>query len=80
MGFRFYKRINLGGGFGFNLSKSGISPSFRTKMGSISPKGFSARTGIPGASYRSSFGKGSGCLVIVFLFLSLIAMFVHNSF
>ena len=63
MGFRYQKRINLGKGLGVNLSKSGISPSLRTKKGSISSKGFSVRTGIPGLSYRKSFSKAgkSGC-------------------
>ncbi len=59
MGFRFYKRINIGGGLGFNVSKSGISPSVRTPLGSFSSKGFSLRTGIPGLSYRSSGKKGN---------------------
>ncbi|WP_409187172.1 DUF4236 domain-containing protein [Antarcticibacterium sp. 1MA-6-2] len=44
MGFRFQKRINLGKGLGLNISKSGISPSIRTKVGSISSKGYSVRT------------------------------------
>jgi len=36
MSFRFQKRVKLGGGFGLNISKSGISPSLRTKMGTFS--------------------------------------------
>jgi hypothetical protein len=43
MGFRFQKRIKLGKGIGLNISKSGISPSIRTKKGSISSKGYSIR-------------------------------------
>ncbi len=52
MGIRYQKRIKLGKGVGLNVSKSGVSPSLRTKYGSIGPKGFSIRTGIPGLSYR----------------------------
>ncbi|TDW48740.1 uncharacterized protein DUF4236 [Flavobacterium sp. 270] len=59
MGFRFQKRIKLGGGFGLNISKSGISPSLRTKMGSFSNKGYSVRTGISGIGYQKS-----GCMLI----------------
>lgn len=70
MGFRFQKRINLGKGFGLNISMSGISPSLRTKSGSISSKGFSVRTGIPGVSYRKSY-KSSGCLLALLLYISL---------
>jgi hypothetical protein len=66
MGFRFQKRINFGSGFGLNLSKSGVRASFRTKRGSIGSNGFSIKTGIPGFSYRKSFGKSrSGCIVLL---------------
>ena len=58
MGFRFQRRLNYGAGLGLNLSKSGASPSFRSKAGAISMKGFSIRTGIPGLSFRRSWGKG----------------------
>ena len=62
MGFKFQKRINLGGGLGFNISKSGISPSLRTQLGSISNKKISAKTGIPGVSYDNTFKSNkSGC-------------------
>jgi len=60
MGFRYQKRVNLGDGVGVNISKSGLSTSYRTKYGSIGSRGFSVRTGIPGLSFRSSFGKGKG--------------------
>jgi hypothetical protein len=66
MGFRFQRRLNLSHGFGLNISKSGISPSLRTRGGSIGTKGYSIRTGISGLSYRARFGKkdaGSGVLV-----------------
>jgi len=70
MGFRFQKRINLGKGLGLNISKSGISPSLRTKSGTVSSKSFSVKTGIPGVSYRKSY-KSSGCLLSILLYLSL---------
>ena len=60
MGFRFQKRIKLGGGLGFNISKSGISPSLRTKMGTFSKSGYSVKTGISGLRYQNS-----GCIVLI---------------
>ncbi len=57
MGMRFYKRI--GGKAGLNLSKSGLSASFRTRGGSIGTRGYSLRTGISGLFFRGSWGKGS---------------------
>lgn len=70
MGFRFNKRINLGKGLGFNVSKSGISPSVRTKIGSFSSKGFSVKTGISGVSYRKS-NNSKGCLLVITFYVSL---------
>ncbi len=72
MGFKYNKRIKLGKGFGLNVSKSGISPSYRTKRGSLSSKGYSIRTGIPGLTYRKSFkkSKGNGCLILLFILIS----------
>ena len=68
VGLRYQKRVNLGGGAGLNVSKSGVSPSYRTKYGSIGFKGFSFRTGIPGLSFRSSFGgKNGGAFLIAAL-------------
>jgi hypothetical protein len=80
MGFRFQKRIKLGGGLGLNISKSGISPSLRTKAGTISNKGFSVRTGVPGASYRKSFNtsKSSGCLFAFIMYLGLGVYFINS--
>lgn len=60
MGFRFQKRIKLGGGLGLNISKSGISPSLRTKMGTFSKSGYSVKTGISGMRYQNS-----GCIVLI---------------
>ena len=68
MGFRYQKRINLGNGGGFNLSKTGISYSQRTKYGSIGSKGFSIRTGIPGLTFRSSWGKSKEGVIVLLVF------------
>jgi hypothetical protein len=77
MSFRFQKRIKLGGGFGLNISKSGISPSLMTKGGTISNKGFSIRTGVSGVSYRKSFNssKSNGCLLTVIIYFSFGVLF-----
>ena len=77
MGFRFQKRIKIGKGLGVNISKSGISPSYRSKEGSVSLKGVSIKTGVPGVTYRKSFSKskGGGCLgffLILFITGSLV--------
>jgi hypothetical protein len=72
MGFRFQKRIKLGGGLGLNISKSGISPSFRTKMGTFSKNGYSTKTGIPGVRCQNS-----GCLVL-FLFTGLLTFLIYT--
>jgi hypothetical protein len=72
MGLRIQKRINVGKGLGINVSKSGFSTSFRSKSGSFSSKGYSIRSGIPGISYRGSFGKAkSGCLVVLIVFIGV---------
>lgn len=68
MGFRFNKRISIGKGFGFNISKSGVSPSIRTKLGSFSTKGFSIRTGVPGLSYRKT-ANSKGCLFSIIIYI-----------
>lgn len=80
MGFRYQKRIKLGKGLGLNISKSGISPSFRTKKGSISSKGYSIRSGIPGLTYRKTFSKSSskGCLLILLVPLTIIYILVEQ--
>ncbi len=72
MGFRVQKRINLGGGLGINIGKKGFSTSYRGKSGSISSKGYTIKTGIPGVSYRSS-GK-SGCLVVIVFIIGIIGI------
>ena len=72
MGFRFQKRIKLGGGLGFNISKSGISPSLRTKMGTFSKNGYSVKTGISGVRYQNS-----GCMVF-FAFTGIITFLLFT--
>jgi uncharacterized protein YegL len=72
MGWRYYRRVNLGRGLGLNVSKSGISPSFRTRFGSLGAKGFSVRTGIPGLSYRSARGRGGADAAVIVLFFTAV--------
>ncbi len=62
---------------GINVSKSGVTPSYRTKRGSISTKGYSIRTGIPGLSYRKKFSKtkNSGCVLALVPWILLIIIF-----
>ncbi|MFH6999779.1 DUF4236 domain-containing protein [Flavobacterium sp. FlaQc-57] len=72
MGFRFQKRIRLGGGFGLNISKSGISPSLRTKMGTFGKSGYSVKTGISGVRYQNS-----GCLVL-FIFTGFVTFLIYH--
>ena len=72
MGFRFQKIINLGGGLGFNISKAGISPSLRTKVGTFSKNGYSVKTGISGMRYQNS-----GCIVL-FAFTGIISFLIFT--
>tara|TARA_R110002051_G_scaffold325872_1_gene432755 strand:+ start:1469 stop:1723 length:255 start_codon:yes stop_codon:yes gene_type:complete len=80
MSFRFNKRIKLSKSIGINVSKSGITPSVRTKSGGLSSKGYSIRTGIPGLTYRKTFSKAknSGCMVSILITLTIIILFVEN--
>lgn len=73
MSFRFQRRIKLGKGLGLNLSKNGVSPSYKTKHGSIGSRGYSIRTGIPGLTYRKSFSKSknTGCVFFLILLISM---------
>ncbi|WP_394970387.1 DUF4236 domain-containing protein [uncultured Croceitalea sp.] len=81
MAFRFQKRIKLGKGLGINVSKSGITPSYRNRKGSLSTKGYSVRTGIPGLTYRKTFSKtrNVGCLVLLILPLCIMLTFFSCS-
>ena len=71
MGFRFQRRVNLSGGWGLNASKSGGSLSYRGRGGSIGTRGFSIRSGIPGLSFRQSWGKNAGATGLILVFVSL---------
>ncbi|SEE49897.1 DUF4236 domain-containing protein [Tenacibaculum sp. MAR_2010_89] len=73
MGLQFYRRLKLGKGLGLNISKSGISPSLRTKIGAVSSKGYSIKTGIKGLNYRKYYSKKEaiGCFGIVFTIISV---------
>jgi uncharacterized protein YegL len=75
LGFRYCRRINLGRGLGLNVSKSGLSTSYRTKFGSIGSRGFSVRTGIPGLSYRGG-GKSAGAAAAFVALVSLAAVVI----
>ncbi|WP_457806095.1 DUF4236 domain-containing protein [Stenotrophomonas maltophilia] len=75
MGFRFQRHIRLGGGWGLNASGSGASLSHRSRHGSVGTRGFSLRTGIPGLSFRQSWGKNTGVMALLVLcFVVLAAM------
>lgn len=79
MGVRYYKRIGGNKGFGLNLSRSGISSSYRTKYGSFGSKGFSIRSGIPGLSFRGGYGrrkdKGVTALITLGIIVSAFALY-----
>ncbi len=77
MGFRLQRRINLGGGLGFNVSKSGLSPGIRSKHGSVSAKGFSIRTGIPGLSFRSSWGSKSNDALLTAIITGIFVVAIY---
>lgn len=72
MGIRYQKRFGGTKGFGLNFSGSGISSSYRTKYGTVGSKGFSIRSGIPGLSFRSSYGRGKDKGVTALIILGLI--------
>jgi fatty acid desaturase len=71
MGFRFQRRLNLSGGWGLNLAKSGGSISYRNKYGALGTKGFSIRSGIPGLSFRQSWGKRSGAAALILAIIAI---------
>jgi hypothetical protein len=79
MGFRFQKRVKLGGGFGLNISNSGISPSLRTRRGTISSRGVSIKTGLSGVNYQNNFSntKKSGCMLL-FAFSGIISFLIYT--
>ncbi|NBP68841.1 MAG: hypothetical protein EBR30_06495 [Cytophagia bacterium] len=80
MSFRYQKRVNLGKGLGLNVSPSGLTPSYRSKLGSVSTKGFSIRTGIKGLSFRSGWGKSKEGLVVILVLGAIVfaGLFIYN--
>jgi Protein of unknown function (DUF4236) len=72
----YQKRVNIGKGFGLNISHSGISSSYRTKYGSIGSRSFSIKTGIPGLSYRGNWAKGKNGLVILLIYVLIVFSFL----
>lgn len=80
MGFNYSKRVNLGNGVGLNVSKSGVSSSYRGKYGSIGSRGFSIKTGIPGLSFRGGWGgsrsRNGNEAIIKFVVWVILAGFV----
>jgi len=78
MGLRFYKRVNYGDGVGLNVSKSGISPSIRTSLGSFGARGYSIRTGIPGLTWRGGTGKNAALVWLIVMILSAAFLVIYN--
>ena len=78
MGLRFYKRVNYGEGVGLNVSKSGISPSIRTSLGSFGARGYSIRTGIPGMTWRGGTGKNAALVWLIVMILSAAFQVIYN--
>jgi hypothetical protein len=76
LGFRYNRRIGGNKGWGWNISGSGVSPSYRSKYGSIGSRGFSIRTGIPGLSFSSGWGSGKNKGAGAAIFLALIGFYV----
>lgn len=68
MNLRYNKRLGRNKGFTLNFSNSGVSSSYRTKYGTIGSKSFSIKSGIPGLTFRSSYGRGknkNGTILII---------------
>jgi len=78
MGLRYYRRVNLGNGLGLNLSKSGVSTSYRAPWGSIGTSGYSIRTGVPGLVYRG--GRRDAGLSILLIFFLVKYLFIAIAF
>ena len=80
MGLRYSRRVGGNRGWGLNISGSGVSSSYRSRYGSVSARGFSIRTGIPGLTFRSSWGrgknKGAGALIMLALLAVLAAAYL----
>ena len=87
MGLSFFKRVPIKKGLGLNVSGTGLSGSYRSKLGSIGTKGFSLRSGIPGINFRKrwlgakNYGNGAIFILIILASLSLwylAAVVVYN--
>ncbi|MEK6482413.1 DUF4236 domain-containing protein [Catalinimonas sp. 4WD22] len=78
MGFRFQQRKKITDWLRLNFSRSGISPSIRTKIGSFNPNGFSLLTGIPGLTYRKGRGKGNNQIGLILLIIGGLILIVAN--
>ena len=78
MGLQFYKRVNYGDGVGLNVSKSGISPSIRTSLGSFGARGYSIRTGIPGLTWRGGRGKNAAPVWLIVMIVSVAFLVIYN--
>src|SRR5687768_7967129 len=79
MGIRYTKRLGRSQGWGLNISGSGISSSYRSKLGAIGSNGFSIKSGIPGLSYRGTWGarkaRGNGTLLFLLAMLAYYVMY-----
>ena len=82
MGLQYRRRVKLGKGLGLNISNRGISASYQSKYGSVGSRGFSFRTGIPGLSLRSNWGKGGEGLVALAIIgiCYIMIIFFYNLF
>lgn len=83
MPLRYQKRIGSKG-LGVNLSKTGMSTSYRSPIGAIGTRGFSIRTGIPGLSFRQYNKKGDGFImffsILIMLTIGIAVLIIYNIF
>jgi len=73
MGFIYSKRVRAGKNTSINVGNSGVSVSKRTKWGSFGTRGFSIKTGVPGLTFRKSYGRGKNALPMLLLFITAYA-------
>lgn len=73
MGFRFNRRVRLGGGW--HMSNTG-NVGWSSFLGTFSTSGITLRTGITGLSYRIPFSRGikGGGVVALYFLLHLVAL------
>lgn len=80
MGIIYQKRIGKEKGTGLNISKSGISASYRGKYGSFGSSGFTIKTGIPGLYFRKYSSKNKGITTLIIIaFYALYAIFYFQA-